>query len=85
MTERKFWNRIKNNKVCRALFWFVGAILLIIMAIYLAVPSYSFAEIEPFKGEFIYNPYASNNAHFVRIYYIDFRSEQIEDETLKTY
>ncbi len=46
MSEKKFWNRIKNNRFCRGMLWLLGAILLIIMAIYLAVPSYSFADIE---------------------------------------
>ncbi|MBR6438335.1 MAG: hypothetical protein IKS65_04020 [Bacteroidales bacterium] len=63
------------------MFWFVGAILLIIMAIYLAVPSYTFADIEPFKGDFIYNPYSKID----RINYIDFRSESIENQGINVY
>ena len=81
MSEKKFWNRIKNNRFCRGMLWLLGAILLIIMAIYLAVPSYSFADIEPFKGDFIYNPYADIN----RINYIDFRSENIDNQGIKVY
>ena len=61
--------------------WFFGAILLIIMAIYLAVPSYSFADIEPFHGDFIYNPYSKIN----RLNYIDFRSKNIENQGIKVY
>ena len=61
--------------------WFFGAILLIIMAKYLAVPSYSFADIEPFHGDFIYNPYSQID----RINYIDFRSESIENQGIKVY
>ena len=85
MSERKFWNKIKSNKFYLVTTSIVGAILLFIMVLYLAVPSYSFAEIEPFKGNFIYNPYASNNSIRVNIYYVDFRSKLIEDEALKTY
>ena len=59
--------------------WFLGVILLIIMAIYLAVPSYTFADIEPFHGDFIYNPYSKID----RINYIDFRSETIENQGFK--
>ena len=81
MSERKFWNRMKNNRFCRGMLWFLGAILLIIMAIYLAVPSYSFADIEPFKGDFIYNPYSEIN----RINYIDFRSENIDNQGVNVY
>ena len=61
--------------------WFFGAILLIIMAIYLAVPSYSFAEIEPFHGDFIYNPYSDIN----RINYIDFRAENTGNQGINVY
>ena len=63
------------------MFWIVGVILLIIMAIYLAVPSYSFADIEPFHGDFIYNPYSKID----RINYIDFRSESVENQGIKVY
>lgn len=79
MSERKFWNKIKNNRFCRGILWFLGVILLIIMAIYLAVPSYTFADIEPFHGDFIYNPYSKID----RINYIDFRSETIENQGFK--
>ena len=79
MSERKFWNKIKNNRFCRGMLWFLGVILLIIMAIYLAVPSYTFADIEPFHGDFIYNPYSKID----RINYIDFRSETIENQGFK--
>ena len=85
MSERKFWKKIKNNRFYLALTGIICAILLFIMVLYLAVPSYSFADIEPFHGEFIYNPYASNNPRWINVYYIDFRSKQIEDEVLKTY
>lgn len=81
MSERKFWNRIKNNRFCRWMLWFFGGILLIIMAIYLAVPSYTFADIEPFHGEFVYNPYSEIN----RINYFDFRSKSIENQGIKVY
>ena len=81
----QFWKKIKNNRFYLALTGIIGAILLFFLVLYLAVPSYSFAEIEPFNGGFIYNPYASNNPRWVNIYYIDFRSEKIEDEALKTY
>ena len=59
----------------------VGVILLAIMALYLAVPSYSFADVEPFHGEFIFNPYSDIN----RLNYFDFRSENIENQGYNVY
>ena len=59
----------------------IGAILLAIMALYLTVPSYVFSEIEPFHGEFIYNPYTEIN----RINYLDFRNENIDNQGIKVY
>ncbi len=79
MSERKFWIKIKNNRFYLALTGIVGAILLFFLVLYLAVPSYSFADIEPFNGDFIYNPYSDIN----RINYIDFRSESIENQGIK--
>lgn len=77
----KFWEKIKNNRFYLALTGIIGAILLFILVLYLAVPSYTFAEIEPFNGEFIYNPYSEIN----RINYIDFRSKSIENQGIKVY
>lgn len=79
MSEKKFWKKIKNNRFYLALTGIIAAILLFIMVLYLAVPSYSFAEIEPFNGEFIYNPYSEIN----RINYFDFRSQSIENQGIK--
>lgn len=76
MSEYKFWKKIKNNRFYLALTGIIGAILLFFLVLYLAVPSYSFAEIEPFHGDFIYNPYSEIN----RINYFDFRSENIENQ-----
>ena len=59
----------------------IGAILLAIMALYLTVPSYVFAEIEPFHGEYIYNPYTEIN----RLNYLDFRSENIDNQGFYVY
>lgn len=81
MSERKFWNKIKNNRFYLALTGIIGAILLFFLVLYLSVPSYSFADIEPFNGEFIYNPYSQIN----RINYIDFRSESIVNQGIKVY
>ena len=81
MSGKKFWNKIKNNRFYLALTGIIGAILLFVMVLYLAVPSYSFAEIEPFNGEFIYNPYSEIN----RINYFDFRSQSIENQGIKVY
>ena len=81
MSERKFWKKIKSNRFYLALTGIIGVILLIILALYLAVPSYTFAEIEPFNGDFIYNPYSEIN----RINYFDFRSENIENQGVKVY
>ena len=64
-----------------ALTGIVGAILLFFLVLYLAVPSYTFADIEPFNGEFIYNPYTEIN----RINYIDFRSDKLENQGIKVY
>lgn len=77
----KFWNKIKNNRFCFVTTCIVGVILLVIMALYLAVPSYSFADIEPFNGEFIHNPYSDIN----RINYLDFRSKNIDNQGIKAY
>ena len=77
----KFLEKIKNNTFCLVLTWVIGVILLVILALYLAVPSYSFAEIEPFNGDYIYNPYSNIN----RINYVDFRSENIENQGIKVY
>ena len=85
MSEKMFWKKIKNNRFYLALTGIIGAILLFVLVLYLAVPSYTFAEIEPFNGEFIYNPYESKDSHLNNIYYIDFRSKTIDDEALKTY
>jgi len=81
MSEKKFWNKIKSNRFYLALTGIIGAILLFFLVLYLAVPSYSFADIEPFNGEFVYNPYSEIN----RINYIDFRSENIENQGLNVY
>ena len=81
MSEKKFWKKIKNNRFYLALTGIICAILLFFLALYLAVPSYSFAEIEPFNGEFVYNPYSEIN----RINYFDFRSEIIENQGIKAY
>lgn len=81
MSEKKFWKKIKNNRFYLALTGIIVAILLFFLALYLAVPSYSFAEIEPFRGEFVYNPYSEIN----RINYFDFRSQSIENQGIKVY
>ena len=81
MSESNFWKKIKNNKFYLALIGIIGAILLFFLILYLSVPSYSFAEIEPFHGEFIYNPYSEIN----RINYIDFRSKSLENQGVKVY
>lgn len=81
MSEKKFWNKIKNNGFYLTLTGIIGAILLFLLVLYLSVPSYSFAEIEPFNGDFIYNPYSD----IERINYIDFRSESIENQGIKVY
>ena len=80
MSEKKFWKKIRNNMFYLALTGIICAILLFFLVLYLAVPSYSFAEIEPFNGEFVYNPYSDIN----RINYFDFRSESIENHELKS-
>ena len=54
MSEKKFWKKIRNNRFYLALTGIICAILLFFLVLYLAVPSYSFAEIEPFNGEFVY-------------------------------
>ena len=59
----------------------IGAILLAIMALYLTVPSYVFSEIEPFHGEYIYNPYSEIN----RLNYLDFRSQNIDNQGFDVY
>ncbi|MBQ6084737.1 MAG: hypothetical protein IJK92_10375 [Bacteroidales bacterium] len=81
MSEKKFWNKIKNNKFYLALTTIIGAILLFLLVLYLAVPSYTFSDIEPFKGDFIYNPYSEIN----RINYVDFRSESVENQGIDVY
>ena len=81
MSKVKFWEKIKNNKSYFVLTCIIGIILLIIMVLYLAVPSYSFAEIEPFHGDFIYNPYSKID----RINYVDFRSKNIDNQGIKVY
>lgn len=81
MSERKFLKKIKNNRFYLALTGIICAILLFFLVLYLAVPSYSFSEIEPFNGEYIYNPYSEIN----RINYFDFRSESIEKQGIKAY
>ena len=77
----KLWNKIKNNRFCFVITCIIGAILLAIMALYLTVPSYVFAEIEPFHGEYIYNPYTEIN----RLNYLDFRSENIDNQGFDVY
>ena len=79
--KMKFFEKIKNNKFYLVLTGIIGSILLIILVLYLAVPSYSFADIEPFKGDYIYNPYSNIN----RINYVDFRSDNIENQGIKVY
>ena len=81
MSEKKFWKMIKNNRFYLAMTGIIVAILLFIMVLYLAVPSYSFADIEPFHGDFIYNPYSEIN----RINYFDFRSQSIENQGVNAY
>ena len=77
----KLWNKIKNNRFCFVITCIIGAILLAIMALYLTVPSYVFSEIEPFHGEYIYNPYTEIN----RLNYFDFRSENIDNQGFDVY
>ncbi len=81
MAEKKFWNKVKSNPFYLALTGIVGAVLLFFLVLYLAVPSYIFADIEPFHGDFIYNPYSEIN----RVNYMDFRSDNIEDQGVKVY
>jgi len=81
MTGEKFFKKIKNNRFYLVITGVIGAILLFFMVLYLAVPSYSFAEIEPFHGDFIYNPYSDFN----QINYIDFRSKDIENQGINVY
>ena len=81
MSERKFWKKIRSNKVYLSLTCFVAAILLIILVLYLAVPSYSFDDVEPFKGDYIYNPYSK----IERINYFDFRSKDIDNQGINVY
>ena len=81
MSERNFLRKIKNNRFYLAITGIIVTILLFFLVLYLAVPSYSFAEIEPFNGEFIYNPYTEIN----RINYMDFRSESVENQGIKVY
>lgn len=81
MSKMKLFEKIKNNRFYLVLTGVISAMLLIVLVIYLAVPSYSFAEIEPFKGDFIYNPYSNIN----RINYVDFRSKDIENQGIKVY
>ena len=81
MSKGKFWKKIKSNKFYLAIASIIGAIVLIMLVLYLAVPSYQFNDVEPFHGEFIYNPYEKTN----RINYIDFRSKDIEQQGFKVY
>ena len=81
MSESKFWTKIKSNRFYLALTGIIGAILLFFLVLYLAVPSYSFADIEPFNGDFIYNPYSEIN----HINYFDLRSQYIENQGIKVY
>ena len=81
MSENRFWNRIKSNRFYLAIVGLVGAVLLFFMVLYLSVPSYTFADIEPFNGEFIYNPYSEIN----RVNYYDFRSNSVENQGIKVY
>lgn len=81
MSEKKFWKKIRNNRFYLALTGIICAILLFFLVLYLAVPSYTFSEIEPFNGEFVYNPYSDIH----RINYFDFRSETIEHQGIKVY
>lgn len=81
MSEKNFFHKIKNNRFYLVITGVIGAVLLFFLVLYLAVPSYSFAEIEPFHGDFIYNPYSDFN----RINYIDFRSKDIENQGIKVY
>ncbi len=81
MSEKKFWKKIRNNRFYMALVGIIGAILLFFLVLYLAVPSYTFAETEPFKGDFIYNPYSE----IKKIDYVDFRSENLENQGIKVY
>ena len=81
MKEYKFWKKIRNNRFYLAITVLIGAILLFLLVLYLAVPSYRFADVEPFNGEFIHNPYKKIN----RINYIDFRSKSVEDQGISAY
>jgi len=83
MAEKNFLNKnkIKNNRFLFALSGIIGALLLFLLVLYLSVPSYSFAEIEPFHGDFIYNPYNNENCPV----YVDFRSDSVENQGIKVY
>lgn len=81
MSGKKFLNRIKNNRFLLVISWIIGVVLLFLLVLYLSVPSYSFAEIEPFHGDFIYNPYKNEN----RPIYIDFRSDSVENQGVNVY
>lgn len=77
----RFLDRIKNNRLYLFLTCLIGFIALIILVLYLAVPSYSFADIEPFNGDFIYNPYSKID----RINYVDFRSDNLDNQGINSY
>lgn len=81
MAKSKFWNKVRNNKLYLAIAGIIGAILLFFLVLYLAVPSYRFADIEPFNGEFIHNPYSKTD----RVNYFDFRSKNIENQGINAY
>ena len=81
MSIKNFLKKIRNNKIYFTIACVIGGILLLFMALYLTVPSYSFNDIEPFKGEFINNPYSKID----RINYYDFRSQNIENEGINSY
>ena len=64
--------------------WWIGrvflclgiALLLLVLYIYLSVPTYSFKEPRPFEGEYLYNPYQDMNPNLWKKYHFHCHSRK---------
>ena len=77
--------KLKKNRWTLILSSFVGAVFLLLLGMYLAVPSYMF-EPQPFTGSFIYNPYEGvGEDAFSNPHYYDFRNEDSDNDGINSY
>ncbi|MGN0033549.1 MAG: hypothetical protein ACI358_07230 [Candidatus Limimorpha sp.] len=85
MFVRNILERLKRNRLMLVLTMVLGLSLLLLLGVYLAVPSYIF-DPQPFKGDFIFNPYDDVDETVLSVpRYYDFSAEGADNEVVNSY